>query len=116
MYAGDSRSGRQRSRAHSIQKARAPGGRVNIAMPADAPSVLSTCPYCGVGCGVRLTPSEQGQAVGVRGDTDHPANLGRLCSKGTHLGETVGLEGRHLYPTIGGQRAEWSDALNYVAR
>jgi len=83
-------------------------------MPGEATSVSSTCPYCGVGCGVRLTA--RGEAVDVRGDAEHPANLGRLCSKGTHLGETVGLEGRLLYPTVGGQRAAWSDALNYVAR
>ena len=85
-------------------------------MSAQATSISSTCPYCGVGCGVRLTPQEQGASVVVRGDSDHPANCGRLCSKGTHLGETVGLEGRLLYPIIGGQRAEWPDALNYVAR
>jgi assimilatory nitrate reductase catalytic subunit len=41
----------------------------------------------------------------VAGDAAHPANLGRLCSKGTALGATVGLEGRLLEPTIGGKAA-----------
>jgi len=44
----------------------------------------STCPYCGVGCGV-IIQSEGAQITGVRGDPDHPANFGRLCSKGNSL-------------------------------
>jgi len=77
--------------------------------------VRSTCPYCGVGCGVSLTRG-QNDSVVVRGDDAHPANSGRLCSKGAHLAETVGLEDRLLYPMIGGRRAGWPDALDYVAR
>ena len=48
----------------------------------------STCPYCGVGCGVLIgTTGEGAQArvIGVRGDPDHPANFGRLCAKGSTL-------------------------------
>ena len=44
----------------------------------------STCPYCGVGCGV-IIQSEGAQITGVRGDPDHPANFGRLCTKGSTL-------------------------------
>src|SRR3954470_2745860 len=44
----------------------------------------STCPYCGVGCGV-LIRTEGARIVDVRGDPDHPANLGRLCTKGSTL-------------------------------
>ncbi|MCE1250825.1 MAG: molybdopterin-dependent oxidoreductase [Comamonadaceae bacterium] len=44
----------------------------------------STCPYCGVGCGV-LIESEAGRITGVRGNPEHPANQGRLCSKGSTL-------------------------------
>jgi assimilatory nitrate reductase catalytic subunit len=44
----------------------------------------STCPYCGVGCGV-LIQSDGAQITGVRGDPEHPANFGRLCSKGSTL-------------------------------
>ncbi|NTV97279.1 MAG: hypothetical protein HGA75_18015, partial [Thiobacillus sp.] len=46
----------------------------------------TTCPYCGVGCGVLV--SRAGDGYSVRGDPEHPANLGRLCSKGAALAET----------------------------
>ncbi|MEO0634136.1 MAG: hypothetical protein AAFY52_08420, partial [Pseudomonadota bacterium] len=52
-------------------------------------SKRSTCPYCGVGCGVVLTPDGGGGLL-VQGDAQHPANFGKLCSKGSALGETVG--------------------------
>ena len=74
----------------------------------------STCPYCGVGCGVLLRRDAEG-GVEVKGDPSHPANLGRLCSKGSALGETVGLEGRLLAPRIHGVTASWDNALDLVA-
>ncbi len=77
--------------------------------------IRTTCAYCGVGCGVVATPAEDG-SVRIAGDIDHPANRGKLCSKGTHLGETVGLEGRLLHPMIGEKRASWDKALDLVAR
>ncbi len=77
-------------------------------------SVRSTCPYCGVGCGVLLTPDGAG-GLSVKGDPDHPANYGRLCSKGSALGETVGLDHRLLAPRIHGRKADWDDALDLVA-
>src|SRR3546814_17450433 len=77
--------------------------------------VPTTCPYGGVGCGVKATPGV-GRVVTIEGDAAHPANEGRLCSKGTHLGETVGLEGRLIHPAIGGKRASWDKALDLVAR
>ena len=76
--------------------------------------VRTTCPYCGVGCGILARRNDDG-SVSVSGDPDHPANLGRLCSKGLALGETVDLDGRLLFPQIGGQRASWADALDLVA-
>jgi len=51
----------------------------------------STCPYCGVGCGV-IIESRRDQIIGVRGDPDHPANFGRLCSKGSTLHLTAAPE------------------------
>jgi len=75
--------------------------------------VQTTCPYCGVGCGVLVSGSADGFTV--RGDPDHPANRGRLCSKGAALGETLGLEGRLLFPEINGNRATWDEALSTVA-
>ncbi|HYC98687.1 molybdopterin-dependent oxidoreductase [Brevundimonas sp.] len=76
--------------------------------------VSTTCPYCGVGCGVRATVTA-GRSVEIAGDRGHPANSGRLCSKGTHLGETVGLDGRLLYPMIGDRPVGWDEALDLVA-
>ena len=76
--------------------------------------VRTTCPYCGVGCGVLAAPDHQGGAV-ILGDPDHPANYGRLCVKGAALNETLSLEGRLLYPEIGGRRASWDAALDAVA-
>ena len=79
-----------------------------------ANSVKTTCPYCGVGCGVIASMNNRGE-VSVKGDPDHPANFGRLCSKGSSLAETVGLDGRLLHPEIRGERASWDKALNLVA-
>ena len=80
----------------------------------EAQSTKTTCPYCGVGCGILATVSPSGE-VAVRGDTEHPSNFGRLCSKGSALGETVDLEGRLLYPEVNGQRTSWDGALDLVA-
>ncbi|WP_149141085.1 nitrate reductase [Gemmobacter caeruleus] len=77
--------------------------------------VRTTCPYCGVGCGVRVAPAPGG-GFAVRGDADHPANQGRLCSKGTALAETLSDAGRLLAPRIHGQDADWDSALNLIAR
>ncbi|SDX61940.1 nitrate reductase [Thiocapsa roseopersicina] len=74
----------------------------------------TTCPYCGVGCGVLVTPQTDG-TLSVRGDPDHPANLGRLCSKGAALGETLGTAGRLLHPTVAGEQVSWDQALDQVA-
>ncbi|HUV98918.1 MAG TPA: molybdopterin-dependent oxidoreductase [Gallionella sp.] len=76
-------------------------------------SVRTTCPYCGVGCGVVMEVAAG--AVTVTGDKQHPANLGRLCSKGTALDQTLDSEGQLLYPIVDGQRASWDEALDRVA-
>lgn len=73
-------------------------------------TVKTTCPYCGVGCGINA--SSDGQ---ITGDTEHPANFGRLCSKGTALGETISLEGRLLTPKLQGREVSWDHALTTVA-
>jgi assimilatory nitrate reductase catalytic subunit len=77
--------------------------------------VRTTCAYCGVGCGIVAEPGAARSAA-IKGDPDHPANFGKLCSKGTHLGETLGLEGRLLHPEIGGKRVSWDKAISRVAR
>lgn len=70
----------------------------------------TTCPYCGVGCGVLASPSGD-----ISGDPNHPSNFGKLCSKGSALGETIGLDGRLLHPRIGGVDTTWNHALDLVA-
>ncbi|MFE1600994.1 nitrate reductase [Methylobacterium sp. ID0610] len=90
---------------------------MNLHVPdlASAPEpVRTTCPYCGVGCGVLARPDGQGGAS-VAGDPEHPANFGRLCSKGSALGETLDLDDRVLHPTIAGERVTWDHALDEVA-
>src|SRR5882762_10076268 len=133
--------------------------------------VRTTCPYCGVGCGVLASHGVTGQShaatlpwrgrVGspsgapgwgdgdaacaealspppgplkradlpppggggaialpgaeVKGDPAHPANAGRLCSKGSALGETLGTERRLLVPEISGRHASWDEALDLAA-
>lgn len=81
--------------------------------------VKTTCPYCGVGCGVIAVPNEGGGAA-VSGDPSHPANFGRLCSKGLALADTLGLETRVLHPMMRQAdghmaRTGWSEALDSVA-
>ncbi len=78
-------------------------------------TVRTTCPYCGVGCGVLIEHSAT-EGLQLRGDPDHPANFGRLCSKGTRLLETIGTEDRLLQPSIHGKATDWDEALNYVAK
>ncbi|MFP8835479.1 molybdopterin-dependent oxidoreductase [Hydrogenophaga sp. XSHU_21] len=85
----------------------------------------STCPYCGVGCGV-VIQSEGDRIIGVRGDADHPANFGRLCSKGStlHLTATpaVAAQARLLHPMrrpergAEPQRIAWDTALDLAAQ
>jgi assimilatory nitrate reductase catalytic subunit len=73
----------------------------------------TTCPYCGVGCGV-LADATQGDAT--RGDPAHPANRGRLCSKGAALAATLGQDGRLTEPLIAGSPATWDATLDLAAR
>jgi assimilatory nitrate reductase catalytic subunit len=79
------------------------------------PTVKTTCPYCGVGCGVEGLAAK-GRGLSVTGDRSHPANQGRLCSKGLALGSTVSLEGRLLAPMIGEKEVGWGEATAYVAK
>jgi len=84
----------------------------------------STCPYCGVGCGV-IIESDGDQITGVRGDPEHPANFGRLCSKGSTLhltaSQAVTLHTRLLQPMRRAQRRgvpqpiDWNAALDLAA-
>ena len=83
------------------------------------PAVRTTCAYCGVGCGVLARPDGHGGAITI-GDPEHPANFGKLCSKGFALEDTLTLNGRLLDPQL--RRADgtyakfdWDTALTTVA-
>ena len=76
--------------------------------------IKTTCPYCGVGCGVLAELDDKG-IVKVSGDPEHPANFGRICSKGAALGDTLSMNGRLLSPEINGKETNWVTALDTVA-
>ena len=81
----------------------------------------TTCPYCGVGCGViaHVSQTAMGEKVQVEGDVQHPANLGKLCIKGSHLADTLGLKTRLLHPITGRkeqrQISTWDHAISSIA-
>ncbi len=70
----------------------------------------TTCPYCGVGCGLIAGLD------GLRGDPTHPANAGRLCVKGKNLAQTLDDRERLITPTLAGRPVGWSEALDAAAR
>src|SRR6516225_582587 len=72
--------------------------------------IRTTCPYCGVGCGILATADGT-----IAGDPEHPANRGRICSKGAALGETLGSTARLSHPQIRGRTTGWDEALDLVA-
>ena len=82
--------------------------------------VSSVCCYCGTGCGV-LIESEAGTITGVRGDPAHPANFGKLCTKGATLHLSARASGRLLFPELRTARtgrrarASWDEALDFAA-
>jgi assimilatory nitrate reductase catalytic subunit len=89
-----------------------------------ATETRSTCPYCGVGCGV-IIESRGDQITGVRGDPEHPANFGRLCTKGStlHLTASAAItrQSRLLHPMRREHRGDapyriaWDSALDLAA-
>ena len=93
---------------HSVADGEAPWGRTQ-------------CPYCGVGCGL-LVQVQEGQAVRVKGDPDHPANFGEVCAKAVMLPRALHTPDRLLHPHIRPRRDQalrrvpWSAAFKAVAR
>lgn len=77
-------------------------------------TVATTCPYCGVGCGVAV-PQADDRSIAVSGLGSHPANGGRLCVKGTHLGEVLPLRNRLLQPVVDGRVSDWDGAVQRIA-
>ncbi|MEN3158458.1 nitrate reductase [Alkalimonas sp. NCh-2] len=94
-------------------------------------ATASTCPYCGVGCGVLIQSQQASEArenraasenrevsetsITVQGDPDHPANFGRLCVKGSALGQSLSQQERLLQPVVDGAPQSWPVATQAVA-
>ena len=79
----------------------------------------STCPYCGVGCGVEVGV-KGGRIASIRGDADHPANFGKLCPKPAGLPEAVHSADRLTHPLRrkdDGElaRVSWDEALDELS-
>ncbi|WP_428087012.1 molybdopterin-dependent oxidoreductase [Candidatus Thioglobus sp.] len=73
-------------------------------------SFKTTCPYCGVGCGIQI--SRSGSALKLTGDKDSPVNRGMLCIKGQTLLETIGTDSQRLLrPSIG----SWDVTVKNIA-
>lgn len=95
-----------------------------IPLATETQETRSTCPYCGVGCGV-IIETQGAQITGVRGDPDHPANFGRLCTKGSTLHHTATVpltkQTRLLQPAVRAARGavpksiSWDTALEGAA-
>ena len=71
--------------------------------------VRTVCGYCGVGCGMVLDvergPDGRRRVLKVRGDRDHPANAGRLCTKGATSADLLAATGRLGTALIRAERA-----------
>jgi assimilatory nitrate reductase catalytic subunit len=76
--------------------------------------VATTCCYCGVGCGIVVSTLKNGISS-VKGDAAHPANRGRLCTKGATLHLSTESGARLLYPQVNGERTSWEQALEHAA-
>lgn len=83
--------------------------------PTEPLTIRTTCPYCGVGCGVLAEVNPKTRKISVSGDPDHPSNFGKLCSKGNALADTLDLGRRIAHPTIDGQRVTWDQATAHIA-
>lgn len=77
--------------------------------------VATTCGYCSVGCGMFLGV-KGGRAVSVRGNPDHPVNLGKLCPKGLSEHDTLEASNRARSPLLrkNGKLVpvSWNEALD----
>ena len=99
----------------------APSAFTRLGLAKQGPSLVSTtCPYCGVGCGIDIAVkhdevTQQTVLSQLSGSADHPANFGRLCIKGSKLLETNSNTGRMTSPKIMGKTVDWPTAITKVA-
>jgi len=104
----------------TVFPARVDDGTVWVKSVTKGQETRSTCCYCGVGCGV-IIKSDGTRVTEVRGDPNHPANFGRLCTKGAALHLSMSEPARLLHPELratrgeAGRRAGWDEALDHAA-
>ena len=80
-----------------------------------AAEVRTTCPYCGVGCGVLAKVAADGDGhPSAATPTIRPISASS-ARRARRSARRMGLEGRVLHPEIGGKRADWDEALDLVA-
>jgi predicted molibdopterin-dependent oxidoreductase YjgC len=81
--------------------------------------VNSTCGYCSVGCGMQLGVKD-GRVVSVRGNPDHPVNMGKLCPKGLAEHYAIEADSRSRFPLLRRNgtmmRVSWDEALNTMVQ
>ncbi|MCQ9049501.1 nitrate reductase [Vibrio diabolicus] len=70
----------------------------------------TTCPYCGVGCGIEISNNK------IIGDALHPANSGSLCVKGVALAESLQMPSRLLYPKLREKEVSWQSVTDLIAQ
>ncbi|HNX17014.1 MAG TPA: formate dehydrogenase subunit alpha [Methanoregula sp.] len=85
----------------------------------DLKYVATTCPYCGVGCGLNLVVQD-GKCIGVEPYKRSPINEGKLCPKGATCWEPVHSPDRLTKPLIKKgdkfEEASWDEALDLIAK
>ncbi|NTV87498.1 MAG: molybdopterin-dependent oxidoreductase, partial [Burkholderiaceae bacterium] len=79
---------------------------------------LTTCTFCGVGCGLYLETTPD-RIAGVYPSVSHPANKGKICIRGWHVHEVASSPDRLKAPLLkkNGQLQEvtWQEALDFIA-
>lgn len=101
---------------HAEDYTYAPDARFGMMSEAKVPDewVRTTCGYCSVGCGMFIGVKD-GKAVAVKGDPDHPVNLGRLCPKGLSEHQTLAAPGRLTRPMMRTRRDQPLEAVSWDA-
>ena len=79
---------------------------------------LTTCTYCGVGCGLYLETSDN-RVIGVYPSVSHPTNQGRICVRGWHVHEIASAPERLTKPLLKKhgklEEVSWDEAFEFVA-
>ena len=93
--------------------------RVKQALPQATKSVTTTCPYCGVGCGIKAQVDDTDRIIEMLDDPDNQSSLGMLCVKGRFGYTFVHHEDRLTEPLVRREGVlvpvSWDEALDYVA-